>query len=118
MMRRVYIYNAKDAIEAQRLSDILKAADIPTILVDTAAGGTVKLIQGFSVYGTEIYVREDDADRAVQILRDELGEEFQEDEAEQETVKQPWYRNPRVIARIILVVALIGLLAGFIMQIK
>lgn len=117
-MRRVYIYNAKDAIEAQRLSDILKAADIPTILVDTAAGGTVKLIQGFSVYGTEIYVREDDADRATQILRDELGEEYQEDEAEQENDKQPWYRNPRVIARIILVVALIGILAGFIMQIK
>lgn len=115
-MKRVY--NAQNTYEAQRLSDILKAAGIRSILQEAGAGGYMKVAAGISVFGTDIYVDEEDMDRARQILREELGEAMEQNIAEQESVKQPWYRNPRVIARIILGVALVGLLAGLIMGLR
>lgn len=101
-MGMIVVYNAKDDFEATMLMDVLKAEGIHSYAKDSGVGEYLKIAQGFSVYGKEIYVEEASADLAKSIIMKTL--QVDETETEEEGVKIPWYRNKRILARIWLVV--------------
>ena len=47
---------------------ILESADIPFLAKARGAGGAIGVIMGFNMYGTDIYVREEDLEAAEQLL--------------------------------------------------
>ena len=55
---------------------LLESADIPFLAKARGSGGAVGVIMGFNMYGTDIYVREEDLEAAEQLLSaDEFAEE-------------------------------------------
>lgn len=47
---------------------LLRGADIPYRLSDRGAGGVVRTVMGYTMYGTDIFVRPDDLDTAKELL--------------------------------------------------
>ncbi|MBQ3483458.1 MAG: DUF2007 domain-containing protein [Clostridia bacterium] len=47
---------------------LLDAAEIPYLCRERGAGGVARLVTGFNLYGTDIYVREADLDAAAALL--------------------------------------------------
>lgn len=50
------------------IKGILEGADIPFLAKARGAGGAVDVIMGFNMYGTDIFVREEDLEAAEQLL--------------------------------------------------
>ncbi len=50
------------------VKSILESADIPFLAKARGAGGAVSVIMGFNMYGTDIFVREEDIEAAEQLL--------------------------------------------------
>ncbi|MBE6577414.1 MAG: DUF2007 domain-containing protein [Ruminococcaceae bacterium] len=59
------IYNPAELAVIQT---VLNSAEIPFLAKDRGAGGMVKVVMGYSVYGTDIFVREEDAEVAMELL--------------------------------------------------
>jgi hypothetical protein len=59
------IYNPA---ELAVIKTVLDDAEIPFLAKDRGSGGMVKVVMGFSVYGTDIFVREQDAEVAMALL--------------------------------------------------
>ena len=94
------IYNARDEVEAQMVCSYLADAGIDSYAADSYSGEYLKVSSGFSVYGKDIYVNDEDESRARKIVESVLGEKESEDLCED--VKIPWYRNRAILSRIIL----------------
>ena len=56
---------------------LLESAEIPYLCRERGAGGVARLVTGFNLYGTDLYVREDELDAATALLTppDEESEE-------------------------------------------
>ncbi len=50
------------------IKGILDDAGIPYLAKERGAGGVVKVVMGFSIYGTDIFVREQDAEEATALI--------------------------------------------------
>ena len=59
------IYNPT---ELAVIKTVLDAAEIPFLAKERGAGGATKVIMGYSLYGTDIFVREEDAEVAMELL--------------------------------------------------
>jgi hypothetical protein len=59
------IYNPAELAVIQT---VLDSAEIPFLVKERGAGGVVKVIMGYSLYGTDIFVREEDAEVAMALL--------------------------------------------------
>ena len=55
------IFNAADQIQAEMIHDHLKQNGIETMSKQPGTGEYMSIAMGYSVYGTDIYVREDHA---------------------------------------------------------
>ena len=75
--------------ELAAVEAMLRSAEIPYRLMDRGAGGIVRVISGYTMYGTDVFVRSEDVETARELLKpvelDENGEiiEAQEDESEE-----------------------------------
>lgn len=75
--------------ELAAVEAMLRSAEIPYRLMDRGAGGVVRVISGYTMYGTDVFVRSEDVETARELLKpvelDENGEiiEAQEDEGEE-----------------------------------
>lgn len=75
--------------ELAAVEAMLRSAEIPYRLMDRGAGGVVRVISGYTMYGTDVFVRSEDVETARELLKpvelDENGEiiEAQEDESEE-----------------------------------
>ena len=72
--------------ELAAMEALLRSAEIPYRLCDRGAGGVVRVISGYNMYGTDVFVREEDLETARELLApvdaDEAeGEETTEEEA-------------------------------------
>ena len=69
--------------ELAAIESLLRAAEIPYRTVDRADGGMTRMLAGFTLYGTDIYVRPEDLEAARALLApvDDHGDE---DEAQGE----------------------------------
>ncbi len=56
--------------DAAVLSELLARADIPFYAVRRGAGGYLRIVMGTSMFGQDIYVREEDYDEALALLED------------------------------------------------
>ncbi len=70
------IYNPAELAVIQT---VLNDAEIPFLAKDRGAGGMMKVVMGYSVYGTDIFVREEDAEVAMELLSPAEGIEEQDD---------------------------------------
>lgn len=57
-----------DDVELALIKNILDEKQIPCHLKDLGISGYIRIIAGFSIYGTEIYVRESDFEKAMEAI--------------------------------------------------
>lgn len=69
--------------ELAAIEALLRSAEIPYRLTDRGAGGVVRVISGYTMYGTDVFVREEDLETAQELLApvDEEANEQSEEEA-------------------------------------
>ena len=75
--------------ELAAIEALLRSAEIPYRLCDRGAGGIVRVISGYTMYGTDVFVREEDAQTARELLTpvDEQ-EDAEEQQPEQSTEEE------------------------------
>lgn len=95
----IMVYNAKDDIEANWLMSILEEEGIQCYSRDSGSGEYMKITCGFSVFGKDIYVEEDCAERAKAIVLKNLQKEEETSDLEDE-IKIPWYKKRVILVRI------------------
>ncbi|MBE6620132.1 MAG: DUF2007 domain-containing protein [Ruminococcaceae bacterium] len=54
--------------ELAAIEALLRGAEIPYRLCERGAGGVVRVIAGYNMYGTDVYVKADDAETARELL--------------------------------------------------
>lgn len=54
---------------------ILSEANIPYLQKERGAGGAVRILAGYNMFGTDVFVREEDAETALDLLTPEDEEE-------------------------------------------
>ena len=66
--------------ELAAIEALLRSAEIPYRLCDRGAGGVVRVISGYNMYGTDVFVREQDLETAQELLTpvDEIPEDGEE----------------------------------------
>ena len=64
------------------IKSILEDADIPYLAKARGTGSAVGVIMGFNIYGTDIFVRDEDLEAAKQLLFFEENEDEQNEESE------------------------------------
>lgn len=74
----VKIYNAADAIEAERVVAELKECGIPAYYQDSSSSVVGYGVTGFGLYGVDVYVDESDGERAKRIVEEVVAEEDEE----------------------------------------
>lgn len=68
--------------ELAAIEALLRSAEIPYRLCDRGAGGIVRVISGYTMYGTDVFVRPDDMETAKELLAPvDADEESTEEEA-------------------------------------
>ena len=69
--------------ELAAIEALLRSAEIPYRLTDRGAGGVVRVISGYTMYGTDVFVRQQDLETAQELLApvDEEANEPSEEEA-------------------------------------
>ena len=71
--------------ELAAIEALLRSADIPYRLCDRGAGGIVRVISGYTMYGTDVFVRPDDLETAKELLTPvDTDEESAEEQTEEE----------------------------------
>lgn len=109
---------------------------IPCLKKDKFTGGYMNLLMGYSVYGQDIYVDEKDYERALELIKileptkalednadtstpvtngSSDHEAFEQDTVDEDNSVYPaFYRNPSIVARIILGFMVAGAIIGII----
>lgn len=64
------IFNAADQIQAEMIHDHLKQNGIETMSKQPGTGEYMSIAMGYSVYGTDIYVREDQKAKAEALINE------------------------------------------------
>ena len=80
LLTTAYSNEELSAIEA-----LLRGAEIPNRLCERGAGGVVRVIAGYNMYGTDVYVKADDVETARELL---TPVEAIEDEADTQNVEE------------------------------
>lgn len=103
IVKTVKIYNASDEFEAQKLINILEENHIPCYTMNSDIGEYMRITQGFSVFGLDLYVDSEDEIRAKELVEQACNEMVMNPEIVEENYKVPWYRNRVIIARLLLI---------------
>lgn len=90
------VFNAADQIQAEMIHDHLKEHGIESMSKQPGTGEYMSVVMGYSVYGTDIYVREEQKAKAEALINELLyddGEPYDD-----EDIKLPWWQNKRIVA--------------------
>ena len=112
------VFNAADQIQAEVIHDHLKQNGIESISKQPGTGEYMNIAMGYSVYGTDIYVREDQKAKA-EALINELLYDSDYDTSTDEEIKLPWWQNKAIVAKCNLgffVLVIIVMIANQILQ--
>ena len=107
-----------DVIQADVIHDHLKQNGIESMSKQPGTGEYMNIAMGYSVYGTDIYVREDQKAKA-EALINELLYDSDYDTSTDEEIKLPWWQNKAIVAKCILgffVLVIIVMIANQILQ--
>ncbi len=70
--------------ELAAVEALLRSAEIPYRLMDRGAGGVVRVISGYTMYGTDVFVRPEDIETARELLTPvDVDEESELEETEE-----------------------------------
>lgn len=74
----IKIYNARDVVEAGRLIELLNESGIAAFSQEAGASVALHNAAGFGIYGVDVLVRTDEAEKALQIIQGiyEVGKDF------------------------------------------
>ncbi len=116
----VKVTSAANDIDAGLIMNLLINNNIPCFKKDNGAGGYMNVYMGYSVYGEDIYVDRRDYEAALELINslkpdkvsmdtesvdmDTIDEKSIDQEEYQDEYKIPFYKNPRIIARIFVVI--------------
>lgn len=67
----VKLTSAATRVEAEMMEKMLEEYGIPCFIKDLESGGYMNIYMGYSVFGSEIYVREGDLKRAKSLLEEQ-----------------------------------------------
>ena len=112
------VFNAADQIQAEMIHDRLKQNGMESMSKQPGTGEYMSIAMGYSVYGTDIYVREDQKAKA-EALINELLYDSDYDALEDEDIKLSWWQNKTIVAKCILgffVLVIIIMIANQILQ--
>lgn len=84
------VFNAADQIQAEMIHDHLKEHGIESMSKQPGTGEYMSVVMGYSVYGTDIYVREEQKAKAEALINELLYDD--------EDIKLPWWQNKRIVA--------------------
>ena len=64
----VKLKSAANRVEAEMIGELLNNSGIPSYTKDLESGNYMNICMGYSIFGTDIYVREGDLEKARQVL--------------------------------------------------
>lgn len=100
----VKLKGAVNNIEAELIINLLHNNDITCYKKSKGSGGYMNIYMGYSVYGEDIYVDKSDYEKAKQLLNEISDvQELIPEEEDKENTPIPFYKKPRIIARILLI---------------
>lgn len=108
----VKIYNSGNVMQTQMIQEMLKEQGIACVKKDIGAGGYMTIATGMSVSGADIYVSEEEAQRAAELIREMTGEGITGTEWEEEDEGKKVYGKRRAFAFVMLVFVVIGIITG------
>lgn len=119
-MKPVKVYSANNKVEADMLMNLLEGNGIQSFKQGPGSGGYMEIKYGFSIYGQDIYVDENDAERAKELIMEFLTpvEEETEEEEEPATIayKKRHTRQQILFIRILVILLGLDLLLGLIIK--
>lgn len=123
-IKPVKLTSVANEIEAKMLLSYLQSYGISCYKKDVKIGGYMNLYMGYSIFGEDIYVDEEDYDIAVDLLQsmEEKGlEECKKDYIQQgndllNSEKIPFYKRKALVARVILALAVISAVLCFVID--
>ncbi len=77
----VKIYTAEDNLQADMILDTLKNNGVPAYKIDEGAGGFMNMYAGSSMLGEDIYVAEEQAELAAEVIEG-MGLDISQEEQE------------------------------------
>ena len=72
------IYNAQNIVETEQLVEMLKQSEIEAFSQEAGANVAMHGAPGFGIYGVNIFVKTDDAEKAVQLIKEINNQENEE----------------------------------------
>ena len=72
------IYNAQSIVETEQLVEMLKQNGIAVFSQEAGANVAMHGTPGFGIYGVDIFVKTDDAEKAVQLIKEINNQENEE----------------------------------------
>lgn len=94
------VFNAADQIQAEMIHDHLKEHGIESMSKQPGTGEYMSIAMGYSVYGTDIYVKEEQKAKAEALINALLYDDGEP--SDDEEIKLPWWQNKRIVAGCIL----------------
>lgn len=113
----VKIFNSGNVLQTQMIQEMLKEHGIACVKKDIGAGGYMTIATGMSVSGADIYVSEEEAQRATELIREMTGEGVSgteqggEEETEEDGMNTGYGRR-RAFAFVMLLIVVIGVITG------
>lgn len=105
----VKVKNVSDDFEAWTIIDLLEKHNIPCIKKEREAGSYLKIAMGYSVYGADIYVDEQNYDEAMELinsLQTDAGSQDDQTDGKEATL----LKIPKFIMRGMLILILISII--------
>ena len=69
-MEYIKIYNAQNIVETEQIMEMLKQNGIVAFSQEPGANVAMHVVSGFGIYGVDIFVKTDDAEKAVQLIKE------------------------------------------------
>jgi hypothetical protein len=98
----VKVKSSVNSIDAEMIMLLLKNNNIPCFIKSKEAGSYLNIYMGYSVFGEDIYVDKEDFEEASNLLQELSTPETDENDIT-EDIHLPFFRNPRIVARIIII---------------
>ena len=113
-MKPVKVYSCADRVQADMLTEALRREGIPAYAESKGSGDYLNIYMGTSVFGETIYVDENDAARAKEIIKDMTGADMDAtvSPTEQEQTSQFSGKSAEKITRKLLAVRIVSLIAA------
>lgn len=90
------VFNAADQIQAEMIHDHLKEHGIESMSKQPGTGEYMSIAMGYSVYGTDIYVKEEQKAKAEALINELIYDDGTA--SDDEGIKLPWWQNKRIVA--------------------